>query len=682
MTALRPLFILLAAIAILQAPGLVPTVQAATSVTLSSGGSGGSDQACTHHDVGAASLIVSAGNLDDCLMMGSVERTSTGVNQLTANWNGPVPIGANVVTFGATFNGLTGCTGSAWSVTASNGVVGSSATASATVTMTSNDCSGYVELTASIPTAPVFVFRDRYSINIHTPDLASYVFQCGPTLTQSDAQNPGLATCSPNYQAQYDFQCGSTGTTVNAQNPNAATCSPWQGSVYGFQCGNTGTTVNAQNPNAATCHVPQDMQYPCNPNGATASNLANTAQCLPPLTSVFNYQCQGLGFEPSLYSPASGSNIDNCAPIGQTIPDSQHCDSPYQFQELTSTAFQNGQTCLKYPSTVKASSTFPLTVEMNVPKSLATPTVSVSSLSGCTAGAAIDTVPASTGSFMQARIGTTIPLTMTGSQCSGIAVARSPSSGTPKYYAAVPFVITTDDHPTTGSLSISQSGAWNVGLSGSITANLAGTVNIGTLPTVNVAGTMTNTIASWPTLSASVGITSIPSLNIASIPTLTVNDQVHILDSVVMHQILDGTAHLHMDGGNLTIAGVNFNAGNVTTNAIFPSTLHLCGAQVSPGDCTSVASSSGTHDQDWSVILLIVAFGYAWYRAHITGWKWLWAVVILAVGCLTMTLPVVQQFTLAATIATIVSAALVMLVINRFGIHAATESAQAARDNI
>jgi len=104
------------------------------------------------------------------------------------------------------------------------------------------------------------------------------------------------------------------------------------------------------------------------------------------------------------------------------------------------------------------------------------------------------------------------------------------------------------------------------------------TLNIGTLPTINVAGTITETIASWPhVLNASVGITSIPNLNIASIPTITVNDQVHILDAVTFHQILDGQAHLVLDNGTLYVNGVQISQtiGNQTVSV--PDTLHLCG---------------------------------------------------------------------------------------------------------
>lgn len=113
-------------------------------------------------------------------------------------------------------------------------------------------------------------------------------------------------------------------------------------------------------------------------------------------------------------------------------------------------------------------------------------------------------------------------------------------------------------------------------LSGTINTVVSGSLNVAvtSMPVLTVTDTSTVTIASIPTLNANIGITSIPSLNIASIPTLTVNDQVHILDAVAFHQILDGQAHLVLDNGTLYVNGVQISQSIGNQSVVFPGSIN------------------------------------------------------------------------------------------------------------
>lgn len=133
---------------------------------------------------------------------------------------------------------------------------------------------------------------------------------------------------------------------------------------------------------------------------------------------------------------------------------------------------------------------------------------------------------------------------------------------------------------------------------------------IDSMPTVNIAGSLTTSIASWPGLS--VGITSWPSLNIASMPTLTVNDQVHILDSVTLHHILDS--------GTLTVNGiaVNQTVGNVTVSFPRELALQICGPNFintsvcSPVEVNANATVDGTHNISMLFPFLIFLLLIVW----------------------------------------------------------------------
>jgi hypothetical protein len=82
-------------------------------------------------------------------------------------------------------------------------------------------------------------------------------------------------------------------------------------------------------------------------------------------------------------------------------------------------------------------------------------------------------------------------------------------------------------------------------------------------------------------------------------------------------------------------------------------------------------SSSYFQDTLAPLIIFLVAFFYAWYRCHVTGAKWLFAIVVLALGVLSLAVPGAEPYSLGIAVVTVIALALLMLIVNRFGIKEA-----------
>lgn len=126
--------------------------------------------------------------------------------------------------------------------------------------------------------------------------------------------------------------------------------------------------------------------------------------------------------------------------------------------------------------------------------------------------------------------------------------------------------------------TVTNSGTMNVVNSGGQTMTLAGSVNVAGGITVTNAGGQSITVTSMPTLNAVLS------------------------GAVTVHQdpICTAAAHCHIDTNATTVS-----IGNTTINN--PSKLHLCGPEITLGDCTPVQGASvtvaGLPADSWNMVI-------------------------------------------------------------------------------
>ncbi len=177
---------------------ILPSGQSATATSVFSNPGAGSIADCAPtKEIIAVVGVLTAGQVDSCVYY---ERTAPQIDSgvtITFITAGPGVIGANTLTYGATFVGLNGCTASAWSTTTDSTAAGTGGTGSATITMTSHHCRGYLELTitSSNPALSTFI-KNRFALGIVVPYDYELTYLCAATGSTPDVFDAATNVCN------------------------------------------------------------------------------------------------------------------------------------------------------------------------------------------------------------------------------------------------------------------------------------------------------------------------------------------------------------------------------------------------------------------------------------------------------------------------------------------------------
>lgn len=136
-------------------------------------------------------------------------RSPTQVLQWVGQYSGPVilAVGASITWSGTLFSG---CTISSFTTTSTPlSLAGATSVSGATITMTSNECRGVIQVAVVIPA--VYTWFGTFPINIIVPSQSAYSFLCDATETTANAQDPDSASCTtPNMNNAVDITDDST----------------------------------------------------------------------------------------------------------------------------------------------------------------------------------------------------------------------------------------------------------------------------------------------------------------------------------------------------------------------------------------------------------------------------------------------------------------------------------------
>lgn len=124
-----------------------------------------------------------------------VARSNTQVFQWVGQYSGPIIL-APGATIAWSASAFAGCTVSSFTTVSSMGGAGATSVSTATITMTSNECKGLIQIGVTIPT--LYTWFGTFPINIIVPSQSIYVFDCEATGVTSNAVDPDSSSCNDN----------------------------------------------------------------------------------------------------------------------------------------------------------------------------------------------------------------------------------------------------------------------------------------------------------------------------------------------------------------------------------------------------------------------------------------------------------------------------------------------------
>lgn len=170
-------FLLLAAL-------LVAPLASGQVATVTGSGSGHQITQCAERELAAITAVISASDIIACFGSPDVARSSTSTRSVSWNVEGPdIPVGG-VAAFTFSTISATGCSMGSWTSFSEILSAGTGATAYATVTMSSNECNGYVKLVVTAAAVPVTLATFVFGFNIYVEQTSfSNALSGGVTVT-------------------------------------------------------------------------------------------------------------------------------------------------------------------------------------------------------------------------------------------------------------------------------------------------------------------------------------------------------------------------------------------------------------------------------------------------------------------------------------------------------------------
>lgn len=208
------------------------------------------------------------GNIPGC----GIARSSTQILTFVGEYNGPVFLAAATVTWSSF--AFSGCSLSGFITTNNLGVGGSNSVTRATVTMTSNECRGVIQVIVNIAAGYTWVTLFPIDIRVEQPP---YLYMCDATGLDADNYSPTTICESPSIR---NYICDATITTTE---PIPKTeCTHMQ--LYNYIC--RAKPNNVENVN---CDTPSIRNYLCDASDyALVGGDIPPSQCTTPHIAVEN----------------------------------------------------------------------------------------------------------------------------------------------------------------------------------------------------------------------------------------------------------------------------------------------------------------------------------------------------------------------------------------------------------
>lgn len=410
--------------------GLVPAVSAATTA-----GGVGSSEHCTIYNISKIIAVINAGSDEVCIVFdeGTPANTSP-IVRLRASG----PDNALGVAFTQTWSIVSsqGCT--TGTLTQSSGASAATSWSNANFPVTFNSgsrqCTGIAQYTLTVATVPILTWQGGWDTDVEGD--SSYVFNCGPTSTTSNAADPNYSTCNNQQVA-----------VSGSLNVDALTrlCAA---STQGSAC--TAATLNA----VLSGNVNVDaLTRLCDASpwgdGCRTPYLANA--------------------DPT----ATGSNLN------------QVCDFPHAVNSqgalgTSYTEIGRARVCITYPDVVPIGEKVNIGVEVAMPRTstnaidFSTTQFSPITGSGCTAATSAFSTQSHLEGSTENGLSGVYQTTMTGATCSGImsVFVQRQSPNTALYRTQFPIVVkaaSPETNAVTGSLNVAVTGT--VTLAGGVTVS-------------------------------------------------------------------------------------------------------------------------------------------------------------------------------------------------------------------
>lgn len=191
---------------------LVPVVNGANAVGGGGESSGGDCTGYYHQAVVQVLPVIGGGDIEvwSAIPNCNNAHSNTQVFQWAGRMTGPIVLGVATATW--TITGVSGCTVGTITTLNDMGAAATGVSATATITMTSNECHFITTFTMSI--AAAFQTRPQFAHNINTQG-PSTVFECGSPEVSVNSITP-TSTCDTPQVNNFNIMCAATGATIES----------------------------------------------------------------------------------------------------------------------------------------------------------------------------------------------------------------------------------------------------------------------------------------------------------------------------------------------------------------------------------------------------------------------------------------------------------------------------------